>query len=192
MNPTDHNDISPKLERSFEVLVGEYRTMLLCYLRAIVRDGHLAEDLVQETFLTAHKSLDRFEDGGNFGAWLRGIARNKVRENQRASARRPLVIDSRIVAGMEEVYTMFDRPEALGVQWGDRLDVVRACAAKLKLKLRQAIECVYQRGRTLQEAAGDLEVSAEAIGQRLTRARRLIRECVQLNQPTNPKDGDHG
>ena len=193
MTPAEQTANDPPVpERSFEVLVGQYRPMLVNYLRAIVRDQHLAEDLAQESFVTAHRSLDRFEVGGNFGAWLRGIARNKVRESQRATARRPLVVDSRIIAGMEEVYTMFDAPDKLGAQWGDRLDVVRMCVAKLKLKLRQAVECVYGRGQSLEETAQELGASAEAIGQRLTRARRLIRECAMLNLNSKQQGGDHG
>lgn len=192
---TPESESFPASERSFEVLAGEYRPMLMCYLAGVLGEKHLAEDLTQETFLTAHHLLDRFEAGGNFGSWLRGIARNKVREHQRAAARRPLVIDSRIVEGMEQVYTLFDAPDTGAGSWGERLEVVRDCMAKLKSKLRSAVESVYQRGRTLREAAAELEASTAAIGQRLTRARRLIRECTELNVPTPPPsrtEADHG
>ena len=62
----------------FDILAAEYRPMVLAYLRAMVRDAHLVEDLVQETMIAAHDSLGGFEPGGNFGRWLRGIARNKA------------------------------------------------------------------------------------------------------------------
>ena len=179
-----------KTEHSFEVLVGEYRPMLLCYLTGLLGESHLAEDLVQEAFITAEKKLDQFEPGGNFGSWLRGIARNKVREHRRASARRPLVVDSRIVEGMEQVFGLFDAPDASGSAWGERLEVVRACIGKLKSRLRSAVECVYQRGKSLQEASAELDCSAVAVGQRLTRARRLIRECAELN--SKRKEAGHG
>ncbi len=173
-------------ERSFEVLVAEYRPMLLSYLTGVLGEAHLAEDVTQETFLTAHKSLDKFvSPRGGFGAWLRGIARNKVREHHRASSRRPLVVDSRIVDGMEEVYSLFDGGDA----WNGRMEVLRRCVAKLKEKLRSAIEAVYQRNRSLADAASELNSSAEAIGQRLTRARRLIRECVERHVPQANENG---
>lgn len=178
------------LDRSFEVLAAELRPMLTCYLTGILGDSHLAEDLAQETFLAAHRSLDRFEPGQNFGAWLRGIARNKVREQRRAAARRPLVVDSRIVEGMEEIFTVFDRPAPGGDSWGERLDVVRICIGKLKSGMRRTIECVYQRGHSLQETAAELDSSVAAVGQRLSRARTLIRQCVARQLPN--QTADHG
>ena len=51
----------------FDILAAEYRPMVLAYLRAMVRDAHLAEDLTQETMSAAHQSLGKFEPGGNFG-----------------------------------------------------------------------------------------------------------------------------
>ena len=188
--PDDSPTDVPAAERSFEVLAADYRPMLECYLKGITGESHLAEDLTQETFLVALKQIDRFEPGGNFGAWLRGIARNKVREHRRSAARRPLLVDSRIVEGMEQVFGLFDAPDASGSAWGERLEVVRACIGKLKSRLRSAVECVYQRGKSLQEASAELDCSAVAVGQRLTRARRLIRECAELN--TKRKEAGHG
>ena len=43
------------MTNAFNILAGEYRPMVLAYLRAMVRDAHLAEDLVQETPLSKEK-----------------------------------------------------------------------------------------------------------------------------------------
>ena len=188
--PSDE-EIATLADASFDVLVADYRRMLLNYLKGLVGDAHLAEDLTQETFLAAHRAIGKFDAGaGSFGAWLRGIARNKVRDNHRASARRPLLVDSRVVDGMEEVYSLFDSPSEQGGGWADRLEILRGCVAKLKGALRPAIEAVYARGLSLKEAAADLGSSVEAIGQRLTRGRRLVRECVMRSQG-NPDDRNH-
>ena len=190
--PSNENEPDPKSasERSFDVLVAEHRPMLLNYLTGILGESHLAEDLTQESFLAAYRSLEQFDPGkGCFAAWLRGIARHKVRENARAKSRRPLVVDSRIVDGMEEIYTLFDVPYGLF----DRLEIVRTCVSKLKEKLRAAIECVYRRNCSLTEAATELSTTAAAVGQRLTRARRLIRKCVEQNiKNAKPKAGPYG
>ena len=53
------------MERAFEILVAEYRPMVLSYLRALVHDGHLAEDLTQETMLIAHRKIDSFDSERN-------------------------------------------------------------------------------------------------------------------------------
>ncbi len=152
--------------------------MVLTYLGTLVGDRHLAEDLAQETFLAAYGSLSKFREDGNFGAWLRGIARNKALEDRRASARRPLVADSRIVEGMEDVYAMLDEPRPDAEMWTERLALMRACVAGLSEKLKTAVEEVYQGGLSLREAAKVLGSSYEVVAQRLSRARALVRECM--------------
>ena len=54
----------------------QIRAVILGYLRVLVRDPFLAEDLFQETYLVVSKKLDTFDRSGNFDAWVRGIARN--------------------------------------------------------------------------------------------------------------------
>ncbi len=166
------------MNRSFDLLAAEYRPMVLAYLRSLGADAHLAEDLAQETFLAAFKSLSKFEDGGNFGGWVRGIARNTALMYWRSAKRRPLVIDSRIVEGVDEVFAALDRVEEDSDWWDARRNALRICIGQLSGHLRAAIDPVYTKGRTLEEASIILESTRAAIGQRLSRARTRIRECV--------------
>ena len=46
------------------------------------------DDIAQETFVIAYRKLTMFERGTNFGAWLRTIARNLVRNELRRQGRR--------------------------------------------------------------------------------------------------------
>ena len=48
---------------SFDILAAEYRPMVVAYLRSMVGDPHLAEDLAQESFLAAQDSIAKFEKG---------------------------------------------------------------------------------------------------------------------------------
>jgi len=163
---------------AFEILAEQYRPMVLAYLRSVVRDAELAEDLTQESFVTAQKVLPSFQKGGNFGAWLRGIARKKVLESRRASRRHAIVTDSRIVAGMEDVYSSFDKLSPEHETWTERLAVLKDCVGQLGGNLRQAVDEVYEKRRTLHGAAQVLNISFDAIAQRLHRARALLRKCV--------------
>lgn len=165
------------MDKSFDILAEQFRPMLLSFLTTLSGDSHVAEDLVQETLIAAQESLDRFDKKGNFGAWLRGIARNKLLEHRRVVARRKLVVDSQVVDGVEDVYSMFDEPRT--DLWSDRLSVMNDCIAELQKGTRQVVESIYQKGETTPATALAMGLSAAAVGQRLSRARKQIRQCVQ-------------
>jgi len=141
---------------AFELLAEQFRPMILGYLRTLVGDEHLAEDLTQETFMAAQKGLSQLRDGANFGTWLRSIARNKALDSRRASARHPVILDERVVQGMEEIYAVLDAPHPRAELWTDRLKMLRPCVHSLTGTLREAVREVYERGKSLQEAAHTL------------------------------------
>lgn len=166
------------MNHSFQILAAEYRPMLVAYLRAMVKDGHLAEDLTQETLIAAQAGISKFEEGASFGKWLRGIARKKALMYWRSAKRKPLVVDSRVVEGIDEVFDGIERNEEEGEWWQRRRDALHECIAALSGQLKAAIEQVYFNTRSLDEAALALGSTRAAIGQRLTRARKGIHGCV--------------
>ena len=56
-------------------------------------NAHDAEDLVQETFLRAHRAFDRFEPGSNARAWLHTILQRVRTDAFRRSRRRPATVE---------------------------------------------------------------------------------------------------
>jgi RNA polymerase sigma-70 factor, ECF subfamily len=55
------------------------------FIRALVRDRSMADDVLQETFLTITKKADAFEHGTNFPRWACAVARLKVLEAHRGA-----------------------------------------------------------------------------------------------------------
>jgi RNA polymerase sigma-70 factor, ECF subfamily len=73
-----------------EVLAGRYHQPLLRYLQRMLGSDHLAEELLQQTWLSVLDHLDRFDAAstrGGFRAWLFRIATNKVNDVWRARGR---------------------------------------------------------------------------------------------------------
>ena len=62
--------------KSIEEIFLEYGNTVYKYLLAICRDKDLAEELSQETFYQAIKSINRFDEKSKLSTWLCAIAKN--------------------------------------------------------------------------------------------------------------------
>lgn len=79
------------LEALFIGLVRDYHRRIYSYVYRLVGDDVLAEDLTQDTFLRAFRSLGKLPPGANYRAWLFRIATNAATDELRRRKRRPLV-----------------------------------------------------------------------------------------------------
>lgn len=68
-------------------IVDDHANSLYFFALARVNDTSIAEDLVQETFLSAVKSLERFESKSELKTWLIGILKHKIMDYYRKSSR---------------------------------------------------------------------------------------------------------
>lgn len=62
---------------AFQALIERYYPYVARYLLKLCRDGHLTEDLTQETFLKLIRHIEKYREGGaSFATWLMAVARN--------------------------------------------------------------------------------------------------------------------
>src|SRR3954447_1254258 len=78
---------------AFRPIVRAYSLPLRGYIASLVHHPNDVDDMTQETFLSAYRQLPTFRRGDDFGAWLRGIARNKLHDHFRSSARREKALE---------------------------------------------------------------------------------------------------
>jgi RNA polymerase sigma-70 factor (ECF subfamily) len=72
---------------AFEELVRRTSRLVFARLYLETGDAHQAEDLLQETLLTAFRSLDQLTEPGKFRAWLLRIAQNQAIDAARRGLR---------------------------------------------------------------------------------------------------------
>src|SRR5688500_12504228 len=72
---------------AFGELYGLHYARLVRFCQRKVRDGHQAEEIAQETFLKAYRSMDSLEGGRRFYPWLTVIASRLVIDHHRRSGR---------------------------------------------------------------------------------------------------------
>ena len=74
-------------EAAFQALVQRYHTPMFRLAMTYVSDRGVAEDVVQEAWLTCLRSLDRFEGRSSLKTWLFGILVNVARARRRKESR---------------------------------------------------------------------------------------------------------
>jgi RNA polymerase sigma factor (sigma-70 family) len=161
--------------KAFEILVRLHHRRLLAYALALASREDVAEDLVQDAFLVAHRELARFDPARDFASWVRGIVRMKYLEWARAGRARPL--DAEALEALEARHGAWDRAARDGRE--DALDALRGCVGRLASHLGDAITLFYTEKRSCAEIAGRLGVAEDVVRKRLQRARDALSDCLK-------------
>jgi RNA polymerase sigma-70 factor (ECF subfamily) len=160
---------------AFMRLVEVYGFMVRSYVGSQVYNGADIDDLAQETFIAAYRVLADFRLGDDFGAWLRGIARNRIRMHFRSRHRRLAALDRFREEVAVVVETELDREDE---QSRRTREALLGCVAKLPEKLRRIVHAGLEGARAAQ-LAQDFRTTPGAIYQLHYRANQLLRACLQ-------------
>jgi RNA polymerase sigma-70 factor (ECF subfamily) len=160
---------------AFMQVVQAHGLMLRCYIGAQVFNASDVDDLAQESFIAAYQSLHHYRRGADFGAWLRGIARNKVLMYFRSSQRRVSALEKFRAEVVEIVGDEIDKQSAAE---GDApIAALLNCISKLPEKLRRVVHAGLD-GLKAPAVAESLGTTPGAVHQLHYRANQLLRECL--------------
>jgi RNA polymerase sigma-70 factor (ECF subfamily) len=134
---------------------------------ALTGDFSIAEDVVQETFLTATKKAADFDPETNFVAWVLAIARLKVMERRRSDRRLSREVIESLAASLPE--------EELEEH---RLMPLLDCIDELPPKSQELIRLRYFSEHGPGEIAAILGRSVVGVNAALVKARAVLRDCV--------------
>lgn len=158
--------------RAFEVIVRRYSRILATYAARILGSTAHADDVVQDTFVTAWDQLDRLTDRGALKGWLLRIAaRNALQRRASEQRRREVHEEAAAPDGGQH-------PEAMAVVTSQAAALTRALAS-LPEQQRQAWLLREAGGLSYAEVAAELVLPVSTVRGLLVRAReRLAREMA--------------
>lgn len=159
-------------EKAFGALYDRHAPRVYNLLRRLCGGSDIAtaEDLMQETFLAAHRSLPSWRGAGAFSSWLCGIAVRCYRSRHRGERGLPdpQTLDENAPAPADsDPLARFDQAEARRA-----LD---AAIAALPALCREAFVLVYVEEMAYKEAAALLDVPVGTLQSRLNRSKTLLR-----------------
>lgn len=163
---------------SFEALAIPLFNQLYNFAQWLTQDRTEAEDLVQETYVKALKGFSSFQLGTNFRAWMYRILRNTFltsRTGLKATATVGLDEDE----DGPELAVDKETPESILMSRCDSQLLQEAIAA-LPVRYRETILLCEVDEMSYQEIAETLSVPIGTVMSRLSRARRALRDDLQV------------
>ena len=170
----------------FRARVEGERAYLLRYASLQLRDRHAAEDVVQETLLSALAGEAGFAGRSNLRTWLTGILKHKIVDAIRRLAREP-----RLESEAGELESLFDARGhwvEMPAAWDDPdasleqkqfFSVLEQCLERLPVKTAQVFMMREHLGYETADICKELGLTPTHCWVLLYRARMALRECLQ-------------
>lgn len=140
------------------------------FIRRRVSDDHVADDLLQETFVRVHRSIGTLQEADRLAAWVYRIARNVIHDHHRQAVRTTLALADDPVDEAD-----------------DRLGCLRSRAAgwleemvrQLPDGYREAVRLSEIEGLAQQEVADRLGLSLSGAKSRIQRGRAMLKAILE-------------
>jgi len=162
--------------QAFADLVRLYQQTVWRIAAALLRDRDATENLVQQVFVDAYFHLDQYAPGTDFGAWIRTVARNRLRKELRTAGRE----DRRLATYRERLAERL-RSEATGMRDDSDAYVaaLRGCRQALPARDAELVRMRYEKGLSFEAIARTQGQSPEAVQRMISRIRFRLRDCIQ-------------
>lgn len=161
--------------QSFGRIVEQYKNLVSAVTFSMTGDLEQSEDLAQEAFIVAWQKLSTLRNISLLPAWLCGIARNMTRSWLRSQQNNPLNRSMPIyelnIGKTESGYEAAEKKERISMMWAALRDIPQT--------YREPMILFYRQEKSVREIALVMELSEDAVKQRLSRGRNLLKEEVR-------------
>jgi RNA polymerase sigma-70 factor (ECF subfamily) len=171
-------------DAAYEEAVRVYSSRLLAITRRIIGNDEEARDALQDTFLSAFRSIARFEGDSRLSTWLHRIAVNAALMRVRTRKRKPeRSIEELLPAYREdghhaEGFVSWEPPVDVAMEIAHNRALVRECIAELPDQYRVVLMLRDIEDVDTVDVAAMLGISPNAVKIRLHRARQALRTLL--------------
>ena len=160
--------------QAFGTIVTRYQRLLCSLAYSSLGSLSESEDVAQESFIEAWKKLGTLREPEKLKSWLCGILRFKISHHRRKEARQPIRhADDFHEAGVLESN---DEPiEDVAMKEEEQALLWQALEA-VPETYRETLILYYREHRSMEHVAAELDVSEDAVKQRLSRGRKLVQD----------------
>jgi RNA polymerase sigma factor (sigma-70 family) len=161
---------------AFATIVKRYQSLVCSITYNATGSLSLSEDLAQETFFAAWKQLSELREPMRLRSWLCGITRFLVGKEYRRQGREPLYA-AESLDDIQEPSSLEASPAMQAVSREEEAILWRALE-RIPDAYREPLILFYREEKSIERVAAELELSEDAVKQRLSRGRKLLHEEV--------------
>ena len=161
---------------AFGQIVSRYQSLICSLAYSATGSLGASEDLAQETFITAWKHLRHLREQHKLRAWLCGIARNRINSTLRREGREPV----RAAEPLDDVHESVSTeplPHDQTISKEEQAILWRSLE-RIPEIYREPLVLFYREHQSIETVAENLDLSEDAVKQRLSRGRKLLQEQV--------------
>ena len=179
------------VKKMFENWVVKFGDQLFSWAYHKTSDKETAQDLVQDTFLSAYKNINKFEGKSQPKTWLFAILNNKIIDFYRKKSKQFVVLSKdyqhqiKVTDGFFNEYENWkNQPDLNEQHWLDNPDfnsILLNCIEDLPKNWQFIIQSKYILDKKSEEVCQELHITKSNYWQISHRAKLLLKKCIELN-----------
>ncbi len=168
--------------QEFNRIIEGYQKQLFHYIYCIVNSIQDAEDIVQDTFLTALNKIHQYRSDTKFSAWIYRIARN-ISYNHMKKRRRVLLFDHM------ELTTMIEERDAAGAKENDLQYRMQQVFQRMSFQEKNILVLRIYEEKSYEEIAYIMKISQSTCRKKYERARKKF---MSLYENVSKEEYEYG
>jgi RNA polymerase sigma factor (sigma-70 family) len=168
-------------EAWFEEIMDEYGERLTKLAYNYVKDWRLAEDIVQDVFITCYTYYEKLDQIVSFKAWIYRITINRSKDTLKSTSFKKVFAHSKLF----KLFASKELSPEMAVVKQCEKEFISHCVLALPVKYREIIILYYYEELPIERISEILKMNENTIKTRLMRAREKIKKMME-------RSGDYG
>lgn len=169
-------------QREFSQFVTQYEKLVFTICYQFVKDYHEAQNLSQETFLSAYRHIDSYQ-GDNYKPWIARIATNKAKDYLNSAYSRRVMLASSEEDSVEDIASMraadfSEQPDEAYIQ-KEGSNAIEQMIRSLKEPYREVCILRFLEEKDTQEISQILGRPKKTVETQLYRARAILQKQIK-------------
>ena len=171
MNSDQNAKLNSQCEK-FTLLMSQNQRKIYLYVLSAIGSRSIADDIMQQTVLSMWRTFSRFEEGTNFVAWGKAIAKYQILTYRRKEARE-LFLDNEAFQKILDLYEVVEK------RFDNRQEALDGCLKKLNDSNLKLVQMRYHNECSCKEIAKKLNRPITSIYSLFFHIHASLEDCIR-------------